>query len=147
MSAPSPLVHPCAAVDALSARARVVVGHVLAGRSNKWIALELELSEPTVSRLVRGALHRLGAASVTALARIANARAAPDAGLAPITTPPLARLNRSERDVVRLLLEGGSNAAFAARRGTSPRTVAHQLTGIYAKVGVASRRELVARLG
>lgn len=131
MPVPSPMVDTRA--DPLSARERVVVDHVLAGRSNKWIALDLALSEPTVSRLLRRALDKLGAVSVAALAR------------GPIA--PLQGLNRSEVEIVRVLLEGRSNAAIAARRGTSPRTVAHQLTGIYAKLGVASRRELMTRLG
>ena len=55
-----------------------------------------------------------------------------------------ASLTPAERDVVLLVLQNLSNAAIAARRSTSARTVANQLRGIYAKLGVRSRRELHA---
>jgi DNA-binding CsgD family transcriptional regulator len=54
-------------------------------------------------------------------------------------------LSPSERDIVARVLRGQSNGAIASARGTSPRTVANQLAGIYAKLGVRSRRELAAR--
>jgi DNA-binding CsgD family transcriptional regulator len=41
------------------------------------------------------------------------------------------------------LLAGRSPAEVARSRGTSPRTVAHQITSAYAKLGVSSHRELV----
>ena len=54
-------------------------------------------------------------------------------------------LRPSERDIVRRVLRGQSNGAIASARGTSPRTVANQLAAIYSKLGVRSRRELLAR--
>src|ERR1041385_5540885 len=39
---------------------------------------------------------------------------------------PLDALTEAERDIVDLVLAGSSNADVAARRGTSPRTVANQ---------------------
>ena len=135
----------------LGPRERIVIELVLDGRSSKWIALDLGLSEPTVSRILRGALRRLGAGSLTALAGVRAALFEPaDDGVSAARMTSLAdavgRLTRSELAVVGLLLEGRSSAVIAARRGTSARTVAHQLTAIYAKLGVSSRRELVARL-
>jgi DNA-binding CsgD family transcriptional regulator len=54
-------------------------------------------------------------------------------------------LTASERAVVDLVLLGRSNEEVALARGTSPRTVANQLGLVYRKLGVRSRRELVAR--
>lgn len=56
-------------------------------------------------------------------------------------------LTASERAVGQLLLEGLSDAAIAARRGTSVRTVSKQVSSVYRKLGVSSRRELWARCG
>lgn len=54
-------------------------------------------------------------------------------------------LTAAERDVARLVIEGLSNAAIAARRSTSIRTVANQLRSIFAKLAVGSRRQLCSR--
>jgi DNA-binding CsgD family transcriptional regulator len=53
-------------------------------------------------------------------------------------------LTQSERGVVRLVMRGWSNSRIAAARGTSPRTIANQLGAAYRKLGVQSRRELIA---
>jgi DNA-binding CsgD family transcriptional regulator len=58
----------------------------------------------------------------------------------------LAGLTRAEIDVLRLLLEGKSSAEIAEARGTSERTVANQLAGIYRKFGVQGRTELIAQV-
>jgi DNA-binding CsgD family transcriptional regulator len=52
-------------------------------------------------------------------------------------------LSRAEVEVVAHVLAGHSNAEIAALRGTSPRTVANQISNIYRKLGVGSRLELV----
>ena len=54
-------------------------------------------------------------------------------------------LTEAERDIVDRVLEGHSNAEIARARGTSARTVANQLAGVFRKLGVQSRSEL-ARL-
>jgi DNA-binding NarL/FixJ family response regulator len=59
----------------------------------------------------------------------------------------LARLSPSERDVLRLLLAGHTNAEIATQRGTTPRTVVKQVDAVYRKLGVRSRAELAARYG
>jgi DNA-binding CsgD family transcriptional regulator len=46
--------------------------------------------------------------------------------------------------VALLLLAGHPSASIAAIRGVSPRTVANQIHRIFRKVGVFSRRELIA---
>ena len=54
-----------------------------------------------------------------------------------------ATLSRAEREVVRAVAGGCSNAEIAKRRGTSTHTVANQLRSIYSKLGVTSRLELI----
>jgi DNA-binding CsgD family transcriptional regulator len=57
------------------------------------------------------------------------------------------QLTDAERVVLREVLAGKSNAEIAHARGTSPRTVANQISSLYRKLGVASRAELAARFG
>jgi DNA-binding CsgD family transcriptional regulator len=59
----------------------------------------------------------------------------------------VARLTPSQSAVAELAALGLSNQTIASQRGTSRRTVAHQLTIAYAKLGVTGRRELCARAG
>ncbi|WP_207546933.1 LuxR family transcriptional regulator [Mycobacterium kubicae] len=54
-----------------------------------------------------------------------------------------ASLTPMERDVVRLVVEGLSNKEIGARLFISPRTVQSHLTHVYAKLGIASRVQLV----
>lgn len=54
-------------------------------------------------------------------------------------------LTSSERAILVMALQGLSNAAIAQRRGASVRTVANQMTALFRKLGVRSRRELAAR--
>ena len=57
-----------------------------------------------------------------------------------------AALTQAEREVARLVADGSSNQAIAAKRGARPRTVANQLAAIFRKLAVSSRSELIARL-
>jgi DNA-binding NarL/FixJ family response regulator len=143
-----------ASLRALTEREQVVLEHVLAGRSGKWIALELGVSEPTVARTFHLALRRLGAADAVGLAGARRALFEPLADLGSGSSLAMARqartahflatLSSAERAVVAELMTGRSVAEVARSRGTSPRTVAHQLTSLYAKLGVSSHRELIA---
>jgi DNA-binding NarL/FixJ family response regulator len=56
-----------------------------------------------------------------------------------------AGLTDGEKGVVELVVQGWSHSRIATERGTSPRTVANQLGAAYRKLGVKSRRELIAR--
>lgn len=61
------------------------------------------------------------------------------------SAPP--ELTEAEREVLRRILRGESNAEIAAARQTSLRTVANQVGAIFRKLGVSSRGELAARCG
>jgi DNA-binding CsgD family transcriptional regulator len=60
--------------------------------------------------------------------------------------PLLEPLSSAQQDIARGLLADLSYREIAVRRGTSPRTVAKQVEGIYRRLGVSSRAELVALL-
>jgi DNA-binding NarL/FixJ family response regulator len=144
------------ALRALPERDRAVLELALAGRTGKWIALELQLSESTVARTFRRALRRLGVADTTALMGIRNApfesleglATGVDLAMARLTpvAPSAAALSDAERAVVAGILGGKRAAAIARERGTSIRTVSHQITSIYKKLGVSSRREALVLL-
>ena len=61
-------------------------------------------------------------------------------------TPPTAHLTPSEWEIVDLIRDGHSNREIAKSRGTSSRTVANQIAGLFKKLGVSSRSELVSVL-
>ena len=65
-----------------------------------------------------------------------------------VSTPNLdgaALLTRAEREVAVALIEGRSRDAIARRRSTSSQTVACQLRGIFAKLDVKGRCDLIKR--
>jgi len=64
----------------------------------------------------------------------------PAAGLEPI--PRIYMTNR-EIQVVQLLVRGQSNAQIAAELGIQLQTVKNLLSGLYAKLGVSTRLQLV----
>jgi DNA-binding CsgD family transcriptional regulator len=61
--------------------------------------------------------------------------------------PPGIALTAAEREVVRLVAAGRSNAEIGRFRGTSARTIANQLANLFRKTGLRSRYELVAAFG
>jgi DNA-binding NarL/FixJ family response regulator len=144
------------ALRALQPREQAVLEHALAGRSGKWVALELALSESAVTRTLHTALRKIGVADTAALAGVRNARFEPLDGVDPSTglaiaeltaaADSLPRLSDAERDIVSGILGGKRISAIAHDRQTSPRTVAHQLASVYKKLGVSSHRELLALL-
>ena len=141
---------------ALDPRQRVVLELALEGRSGKWIAVELQMSESTVTRTLHTALRRVGAADIAGLAGMQTAvfealdgvTAGRDLAIARSTPaePSLVSLSEAERAIVDSLLSGKRIGAIARERGTSPRTVGHQIASVYRKLDISSRRELLTRL-
>ena len=63
------------------------------------------------------------------------------------TAPALPHfLTEAERDIVLQMMDGKTTAGIAERRGTSKRTVDHQIERIFQKLGVRDRNELCERL-
>jgi DNA-binding CsgD family transcriptional regulator len=55
------------------------------------------------------------------------------------------QLTKAEREVLRLVVQGASNAAIAKARKASARTVANQVAKLLKKLGAGSRFELIRR--
>lgn len=147
---------PIAARRALTPREQIVLEDALAGRAGKWIASELKLSESVIARTLRLALNKLGAPDEATLAGVPALAFEPlhgvgtETDLAVARTAPAARslanLSDAERSIATDLFDGKRIPEIAFERGTSPRTVAHQICSVYRKLGASSRRELLARL-
>ena len=86
---------------------------------------------------------RLAMAGRTAVAVVIEAASA--AEMAPVVMLAYG-LTEQERTVTGLVCRGRSTAAIAARLGITPNTVQDHLKAVFDKVGVRSRRELVARI-
>jgi DNA-binding NarL/FixJ family response regulator len=146
---------------ALTQRERQVVEYASLGASNKVIAYELGVATSTISTHLSRAATKLGLRTRTDVIQAFVAlRARTSASIAhvrwsgkrfAILAVPLgpavpASLSGAERHVVELVLAGKSNAAIAAARGVSPRTVENQLASVMRKLGATSRADLTARL-
>lgn len=59
---------------------------------------------------------------------------------------PTARLTAQQLLVARMAAEGATNREIAARLALSPRTIDHHLRGVFARLGIRSRIELVRLL-
>lgn len=127
------------------------------GASNKEIGLTLNLSAPSVTRLLQSVTHKLRGtlADVLLCSRAERVHCrtllAGRSHLLDISVDEAASwqmdLSVAERRVVAAALRGRSNRDIATLRGTSVRTVANQLASAFEKLGVHSRRELASRIG
>ena len=104
--------------------------------TGKAIAGTLGLARSTVSMTLGSAAAKLGLRSSTDLARLVRALVTDDADL------DTSALTPAEREVLRLVLEGRSNAEIAQARGRSIRTIANQVASILRKTKNPSRRAL-----
>ena len=57
--------------------------------------------------------------------------------------PPVIRVTPREREIIDALLVAASNRTIAERLGISEQSVKNRLTGLYKKLGVGNRVELV----
>jgi DNA-binding NarL/FixJ family response regulator len=57
--------------------------------------------------------------------------------------PHVVKLTPREREIIDAILSAASNRAIAARLGISEQSVKNRLTGLYKKLGVSNRVELV----
>jgi DNA-binding CsgD family transcriptional regulator/tetratricopeptide (TPR) repeat protein len=110
-----------------------------------WALLETSEAEPMRAALAE--FVRLGAVPAERIARqrlrAAGVRGVPRGPRASTCGNP-AQLTRREIEVVRLLAEGLPNREIARRLFVSPRTVAHHVSAVIAKLEVRSRMEAVA---
>jgi DNA-binding CsgD family transcriptional regulator len=146
----------------LTANERAVAARIAEGHSSKEIAYELGLSEPTVSMRLKTALRKLGFNAASELAyhttrlRCATSGSYGDRLVlegepvevlcVPAQPGAPGELSSAEFDVASLAVVGHSNAAIAAARGVSIRTVANQLASACRKLRVCSRAELAIYL-
>jgi DNA-binding CsgD family transcriptional regulator len=145
-----------ATLRALSAQERAILDLALSGRSGKWTACDLDISESSVTRALRSAMAKVGSAATSDLRGIRSARFEPlqvvsagvDLAIArlPAVGPLPGNLSGAERAILTAIIDGKRLVAIARERGTSPRTVSHQIASIYKKLGASSRREVLALL-
>jgi DNA-binding CsgD family transcriptional regulator len=100
------------------------------GRSGRWYTVRASLTEP----------DETGAASIVVV--IDEARPADTA----VILSRLYGMTKREREVVAMAAKGASTKEIGRRLGLSTYTVQEYLGNAYAKVGVRSRRELLAKL-
>jgi len=166
-------VEPGVRSGRLSKQERRVAVLAASGQSLKVVAFELGLSAPAVSRHLSSALPKLGLRDRLELAHLLGTTRAPELECGRDSFPaptgllahvveaandelvvlsfalcepaPPSGLSLAEREVVRLVSRGLTNAEIARQRTTSVRTVANQLSSVFGKLHVGSRVELVMR--
>jgi DNA-binding CsgD family transcriptional regulator len=125
----------------------------------KLVAYELGLSIGTVSGLLARVFAKLGVRTRGELsARLEEAESVTEVALGGASVVVFAQgpdslrfpegvgLSPAERDVCIRAARGEGNAAIAAARSSTARTVTNQLTAAFRKLGVGSRAELAALL-
>ena len=139
----------------LSLRAQEVLTRTARGEPSKVIAAALGVGEAAVSMTLHEAMRVMRIERVADLIRL-GAEAPPEVvfrdealtalALAPAGRLALDALTAAEREVFTELVRGRSNRAIAAVRNRSERTVANQVASVFAKLGVDSRRGLLAKI-
>ena len=162
------VAYPCDALarpfQMLSRTQSLALRRALDGTASKVIASEMCVSDSTASRLIQRALRALGLRDLADASRLRSMQhstvrvgSGPHCVHVGVLTDGLPETERvlpdhvvgltlAERDVLAAIIRGCSHQQVAAQRGTAKRTVANQVASIFCKLGVRSRRELVARL-
>lgn len=126
------------ALDPLEVQA---VQRLARGLMAKQVAAELALAPSTLSRVLAGAVAKLGFASTPDMLSAVGGLVFPhQKGLE-------ADLTQAEREVLQWVQAGLTNREIGARRCTSERTVANQVAALLRKTRLASRYALAARVG
>jgi DNA-binding CsgD family transcriptional regulator len=129
------------------------------GHSLKSIGFDMKVAVSTASLLVASAIKKLGLRSRVELTELfglsrelrvsahtfqieADSYALLDIPLRKLAPPSC--LTGAEREVVLGVLSDKSNAEIAQTRRTSVNTVANQLRGVYLKLGISGRAELIS---
>ncbi|MFE9017075.1 LuxR C-terminal-related transcriptional regulator [Streptomyces sp. NPDC007808] len=90
------------------------------------------------------AFDAFGAPHCAAMARTElRALGAPAAPARKGSDTPVARLTAQQLLIARMAAEGATNREIAARLALSPRTIDHHLRGVFTRLGIRSRIELV----
>jgi len=140
-------------------REQRIISALLSGWSQKQMSFELCLAPATISHEIRQLVRRVGVTRWEHFVAIAcalhadpvltdNAEAdcQPVRVSASVRPQVLAALTPAEREVVLCVADGLSNAQIALCRRTSPRTIANQIAGVFRKLKVTGRLELVLRM-
>jgi DNA-binding CsgD family transcriptional regulator len=150
-------------------RARLLLTRVLLGESQKSAALETRCSKSTVSVSARDTLAALGVRATASkapptLALLARAgmggetvpgrfsrmeHAGTEYRVVSVERPRFRqgiRLSPSEQDVINQFVDGKSYVEIARARDRSIRTVANQITGVFRRLRLSGRSELIACL-
>ncbi len=130
------LTHPMArpTVERLFSRVELLAGH--AEESARWAELAVE----------HASAHGRAVEAASAEAVLREARAARSRRPRPQSGTGWSGLSPREREVARLITEGHSNRAIAARLHLSQHTVRAHVSRVLAAFGVASRFAVAARL-
>lgn len=146
-------------VSELTKRERQVADLVMHGHSNKYVALELGLSEATVKTYLRSVMTKLLLHSRTTLVALGQRVHVHQLSLGEDEILLMTShdnideiletlgLTQAEKEVAHGIIEGHSNLDIARKRGTHERTIANQVQSLFRKLGVHSRAELVAERG
>lgn len=150
----------------VAARDRELLERILAGDTEKAVAIDQGVSTSTVAThltsVLRGWGLKCGANGVPALlvialhacrgaTSIAYGSMSSEDQLSRVSAPRPDRslpdlLSSAERHVTRRLVEGWTRTAIARERQRSERTVANQIATIFSKLSVSGRRSLIALL-
>lgn len=131
-----------ASLGMLTSRESTAVTLLCLGRSNKAMAYELGIAPSTVSTLLTSAARKLGVTGAREI--ISRARATVHASARAGAIAEHASLTESEAVVLALLLAGLSDHDIKGVRRATRSTVTKQVDAVFRKLGVGSRRELLA---